>query len=206
MLYEYLLERYQPYEVIIASNIDLDICGNTLRPMLKELCDQGKLCHYDTGIYYLPGKTKLKGLVPIAPSIAAKCKYIEYHGNIEGYFSGYTFANQIGLSTQVPFRQEIVTNASSAKVREVEIKGQRFLLRKPRAKVTKENYKVLRFLDLLLDIEKYIDEFTQELLSRLLKLAKEEGITKQLIDQYICLYPDRIFKNLYLTGVVYAIT
>ena len=32
----------------------------SLRPKLKGLVDAGKLCRYDAGIYYLPGKSKLK--------------------------------------------------------------------------------------------------------------------------------------------------
>lgn len=37
------------------------------------------------------------------------------NGKIEGYYSGYTFANQLGLTTQVPFNIEIVSNSASAK-------------------------------------------------------------------------------------------
>ena len=33
----------------------------------------------------------------------------------------------------------------------------------------------------------------------------DEKITKELIDTYISLYPTRVYKNLYETGVVYAI-
>ena len=205
MLYDYLIENYKAYEPIFTSDIDLDIPGNSLRPMLKDLVDSGKLCRYDAGVYYLPGDMKLKGLVPISVSTVARCKYVNQKGKVRGYYAGYTFANQIGLSLQVPFVQEIVSNEASAKVREIEIKGQRFLLRKPRAVITEENYKVLQFLDFLVDFDKYLDGSVENVPTRLIQIIKDENITKNIIDTYISLYPTKVYKNMYETGVVYAI-
>lgn len=206
MLYEYLVENYKPYEPILAADIDIGINGNSLRPKLKELCDTGKLCRYEAGIYYLPGKVNLKGLTPVSASTVARCKYVSQKGKVKGYYSGYTFANQIGLSLQVPYVQEIVTNETSAKVREIDIGGQKFLIRKPKAFITEENCFVLQFLDFLSDIDKYIDGTAADVLSKLKKLIKEKKITKELVDKYIKLYPTKVYKNLYMTGVVYAIT
>ena len=206
MLYGYLIENFKPYEPIFTEDIDIDMVGNTLRPKLKELCDSGKLCRYEAGVYYLPGKMKLKGLTPISASVVARSKFINRRGKVRGYYSGYTFANQIGLSLQVPYVQEIVTNEASAKVREIDIKGQKFIIRKPRAEVTEENVYTLQFLDFLSDIDKYLDGSSENILDKLEKLIKDEKITKELIDTYISLYPTKVYKNLYETGVVYAIT
>lgn len=205
MLYGYLIENFKPYEPIFTADIDIDMVGNSLRPKLKELCDSGKLCRYEAGIYYLPGKMKLKGLTPISASVVARSKFINRRGKVRGYYSGYTFANQIGLSLQVPYVQEIVTNEASAKVREIDIKGQKFIIRKPKAEVTEENVYTLQFLDFLSDIDKYLDGSSDNILDKLEKLIKDENITKELIDKYISLYPTRVYKNLYETGVVYAI-
>ena len=206
MLYGYLIENFKPYEPIFTADIDIDMVGNSLRPRLKELCDSGKLCRYEAGVYYLPGKLKLKGLTPISASAVARSKFINRRGKVRGYYSGYTFANQIGLSLQVPYVQEIVTNEASAKVREIDIKGQKFIIRKPKAEVTEENVYTLQFLDFLSYIDKYLDGSSDNILDKLEKLIKDENITKELIDKYISLYPTRVYKNLYETGVVYAIT
>ncbi len=206
MLYGYLIENFKPYEPIFTEDIDIDMVGNTLRPKLKELCDSGKLCRYEAGVYYLPGKMKLKGLTPISASAVARSRYVNRRGKVRGYYSGYTFANQIGLSLQVPYVQEIVTNEASAKVREIDIKGQKFIIRKPKAEVTEENVYTLQFLDFLSDIDKYLDGSSENILDKLEKLIKDEKITKELIDTYISLYPMKVYKNLYETGVVYAIT
>ncbi|SCW69400.1 DUF6088 family protein [Eubacterium ruminantium] len=205
MLYDYLIENYKAYEPIFTSDIDLGIPGNSLRPKLKGLVDAGKLCRYDAGIYYLPGKSKLKGLVPISASTVARCKYVSQRGKVRGYYAGFTFANQMGLSLQVPYVQEIVSNEASAKVREIEIKGQKFLLRKPRTVITEENYRVLQFLDFLVDFDKYMDGSVEDIPARLVQIIKDENITKKVIDAYISLYPTKVYKNLYETGVVYAI-
>ena len=206
MLYEYLIENFKPNEPIFTADIDIDMVGNSLRPKLKELCDSGKLCRYEAGVYYLPGKMKLKGLTPISASAVARSRYVNRRGKVRGYYSGYTFANQIGLSLQVPYVQEIVTNEASAKVREIDIKGQKFIIRKPKAEVTEENVYTLQFLDFLSDIDKYLDGSSENILDKLEKLIKDEKITKELIDTYISLYPTKVYKNLYETGVVYAIT
>jgi len=205
MLYGYLIENFKPYEPIFTADIDIDMVGNSLRPKLKELCDSGKLCRYEAGVYYLPGKMKLKGLTPISASVVARSKFINRRGKVRGYYSGYTFANQIGLSLQVPYVQEIVTNEASAKVREIDIKGQKFIIRKPKAEVTEENVYTLQFLDFLSDIDKYLDGSSENILDKLEKLIRDEKITKELIDTYINLYPTKVYKNLYETGVVYAI-
>ena len=206
MLYGYLIENFKPYEPIFTEDIDIDMVGNSLRPKLKELCDSGKLCRYEAGVYYLPGKMKLKGLTPISASAVARSRYVNRRGKVRGYYSGYTFANQIGLSLQVPYVQEIVTNEASAKVREIDIKGQKFIIRKPKAEVTEENVYTLQFLDFLSDIDKYLDGSSENIFDKLEKLIKDEKITKELIDTYISLYPTKVYKNLYETGVVYAIT
>jgi hypothetical protein len=206
MLYGYLIENFKPYEPIFTADIDIDMVGNSLRPKLKELCDSGKLCRYEAGVYYLPGKMKLKGLTPISASAVARSRYVNRRGKVRGYYSGYTFANQIGLSLQVPYVQEIVTNEASAKVREIDIKGQKFIILKPKAEVTEENVYTLQFLDFLSDIDKYLDGSSENILDKLEKLIKDEKITKELIDTYISLYPTKVYKNLYETGVVYAIT
>ena len=48
-------------------------------------------------------------------------KYVSRGGKVDGFYSGNTFANQLGISTQVPNKVEIVSNNMAAKVREVPI-------------------------------------------------------------------------------------
>ncbi len=197
MLYEYLLEHYKKNEPIFVSDIELPMTDTNLRQSFMVLCDAGKIKRYDTGVYYIPAPSRLKGGTTIAPGTVARYKYIMRNGKIEGYYSGFTFANQMGVTTQVPYKIEIVTNGTSSNTREVDIKGQKVVLRKPKVFITEENYKVLQFLDLLKDIDIYADEKTSDVSEQLAAYVKAEHITQADIDKYIRLYPDKVYRNLY---------
>lgn len=204
MLYEYLLKNYKPNEPIFTADIDLDINGNTLRPQFKQLCDQGLLKRFDNGIFFIPSQSRLKGGASIDAGTVARYKYILRRGQIVGYYSGFTFANQAGLTTQVPVTIEIVSNEASAKVRDVDIKGQTIRLRKPKTTVTKENARVLQFLDLLCDIDRLSDEDGVNVSKRLKEIIEIENIKKADIDSFISLYPLKVYKNFYDYGLYEA--
>jgi hypothetical protein len=197
MLYEYLKETYQTNEPIFLSDVDLPVSSTNLRQMFKILCDSGKIKRYDNGIYYIPTSSLLKGGTSISPDTVVRYRYIARNGRIDGYYSGFTFANQLGLTVQVPYTIEIVTNNTSSKVREINLKGQRVLLRKPKAPVTDKNCHVLQLLDLLKDLELYADEKNEETTKRILNYIQKEKISQESVDEYISLYPDKIYRNFY---------
>lgn len=151
MLLEYLQKNYKVNEPIFVSDIDLPVTDTNLRQMFKVLCDSGQIYRYETGIYYMKGNTRLKGGVSLSASKVARYKYIARKDQVNGYYSGYTFTNLLGLTTQVPYTIEIVSNGASAKCREVSVKNQKIMLRRPRTQINKENVDVLQLLDLLKD-------------------------------------------------------
>ena len=177
MLYEYLCSNYKPNEPIFVADVSLPVSNVNLRQMFKILCDSGKIRRFDTGVYYIPKESRLKGGVPLGADTVARYKYISRNGRVDGYYSGYTFANQLGVTTQVPYMVEIVSNNASARVREVNLHGRRVLLRKARVLVTKENDKILS--------------------DRIRKYVVDVQIKKTEIDCYIKQYPDRIYRYIY---------
>lgn len=197
MLYEYLRENYRLNEPIFLSDIDLPVSNTNLRQMFKVLCDSGKIKKFDSGIYYIPAVSRLKGGASIAPGVVMQHRYIARNGKTNGYYSGFTFANQLGLTVQVPYTLEIVTNNTSYKSKEINLKGQHAVLRKPRATVTDENCYVLQFLDLLKDIDLYVDEKNEKIVERIIDYIRKENITQESIDEYISLYPTKIYRNFY---------
>ena len=197
MLLEYLKKNYSINEPIFVSDIELPVTDTNLRQMFKVLCDKGLIARYDTGIYYLKGVSRLKGSVGVSASEVARYKYICRNNQVTGYYSGYTFANQLGLSTQVPFTLEIVSNQASAKCREVSVKNQKIILRRPRVQVTKENCCILQLLDLLKDCEQYVDEDMEFATKRIYQYIKENGIKQKDVDRYLRFYPERIYKYIY---------
>ena len=134
----------------------------------------------------------------------AKYKYISRNNRVDGYYSGYTFANQLGLTIQVPYTIEIVSNHASAKCREVNVKNQKILLRKPRTEITNENYTVLQLLDLLKNLEQYVDDDMFAAADRICAYVRECGIRRTEEDEYIVLFPDRVYKYIYKTRLYNA--
>lgn len=201
MLYEYLLANYKANEPIFVSDIDLPVSDVNLRQMFKTICDAGKIKRFDTGIYYIPKASILKGGVPLAADEVAVAKYIIRKGKVDGFYSGYTFANQLGISTQVPYIKEIVSNNASTRVKEVNVRNKKIILRRARTEITNENYVVLQLLELLKDLEQYYDISFENVCERLKKYVKTENIKKADVDKYIGNFPDKIYKNIYRTGL-----
>ena len=201
MLYEYLLANYKANEPIFVSDIDLPVSDVNLRQMFKTICDAGKIKRFDTGIYYIPKASILKGGVPLAADEVAVAKYIIRKGKVDGFYSGYTFANQLGISTQVPYIKEIVSNNASTRVKEVNVRNKKIILRRARTEITNESYVVLQLLELLKDLEQYYDISFENVCERLKKYVKTENIKKADVDKYIGDFPDKIYKNIYRTGL-----
>lgn len=197
MLLEYLQKNYKVNEPIFVSDIDLPVTGTNLRQMFKVLCDSGQIYRYETGIYYMKGNTRLNGGVSLSASKVARYKYIARKDQVNGYYSGYTFANLLGLTTQVPYTIEIVSNCASAKCREVSVKNQKIMLRRPRTQINKENVDVLQLLDLLKDFEQYVDEDMVAATYIISSYIKKIGMKRSDVDEYITLFPDRVYKYIY---------
>lgn len=198
MLYEYLSEKYKVAEPIFFSDVEVSgMTRSALNQQLKKLCGEHKLEKYGNGIYYIPKKSRLKSNISLSAEVVAKYKYIAKDGKIEGFYSGNTFANQLGISVQVPNKIEIVSNKMSAKVREVQIGKRVFIVRKPIVPITKENVYILQLLDLLKNIDAYVDENYDNAREKVKEFVKTHNITKKDIDLYIRKYPMDIFKNYY---------
>jgi hypothetical protein len=198
MLYEYLLGTYKPGEPIFISDVSLPgVSGASVRQSFKTLADCGDIVRYETGVYYLPSGPRGKEAVKISPSIVAKCKYISRNGQVFGFYSGSAFANLAGVNARVPFIKEITTNFSGGKYREIQIKGQRFILRKPKAKIDASNASTLQFLDLLRNLGTVADLSGDALRNRLINCIMEADIKKDELDEYIHLYPDAVYRAIY---------
>lgn len=205
MLYEYLKENYSIGEPIFAS--DIEITGMTeenLRYHLKKLTDSDIICRFEPGIYYFP-KTNIFGeRISLSIDTVAVHKYIMRRGKRIGYYAGYTLANRLGLSTQVPFTEEITSNFAPALVRQLTIQNRKYIIRRPLVEVNEKNVNVLQFLDCLKDIDKYAEAELDVCGQILTKYAKEHQITKAMIDEFIVNYPMKIYKSIYETGVKYV--
>ena len=198
MLYNYLRQQYKEAEPIFFGDIQFDhISKPALNQMFKQLCDKDLLIKYDTGIYFIPKKSRLSGNIGPNADIVAQYKYIKRHGLISGYYSGNTLANKMGISSQVPRITEITSNHMAARVREIELGSRKFIIRHPVVPVNNENAAVLQLLDLLKSLDIYNDGSYQDAAVRFYDYIRMNQIKKSDVDQYIREFPVSVFKNYY---------
>lgn len=203
-LYQYLTENYKENEPFFLSDIQIEgITGNNIRQQLKKLTDAEKVKRFDKGIYYLPKKSIFKsGSKPTLEKVL-EYKYMRDNGRRCGYFSGLLFFNQMGLTTQVPMQYEIVSNKATNEYRETSLAKSRIIIRKPKVPVTEKNYMALQFLDMLKDVDAYSEVSGTALQKRLYQYMLDAGLAISDLESYFSYYPDKLYKNLIKTRVIY---
>jgi len=207
MVYSYLKNQYKDGEPIFLSDIQIDgMSDENLRYHLKNLTDKGVINRFDSGVYYFPQKDILNKNVKLSSDTVVLYKYIKRNGITIGFYSGFTLANRFGISTQVPYKEEITSNNAPAVVREISIGKRDYIIRRPVVPITTENMYVLQLLDCLKDIEKTSEIDIKECGKILIEYVKRHHITKEMIDKYISNYPLKVFKSIYDTEVTYALT
>ena len=132
----------------------------------------------------------------LAPDTVARYKYISRMGRIMGYYAGHTLANKLGISMQVPVKEEITSNNMAAIVREVSVGDRVYIVRKAPVEVNRDNHIVLQLLELLKDIEEYSDD-EQAARQQIVDYIGRFQITREAVDQYIIYFPLKVYKSIY---------
>lgn len=203
-LYEYLLDNYKENEPIFLADLQVDGMTRTnVRQQIKKLTDTGKVKRFDNGIYFLPKKTIFKSGSQLAPEKVLECKYLRDKDERCGYVSGLMFFNQMGLTTQVPMMYEVVSNKATNDYRETSLAKSRVIVRKPKVPVTEKNYKELQFLDMLKDVDVYSEVTGKPLQDRLYRYMDDANLSISEMEPYFAYYPDKLYKNLVETRVIY---
>ncbi len=194
MLYNYIKEHYKEAEPIFLSDLlRTNIAESDLNQQLKELCEKGLLQQYDEEVYFIPKKNVLNSTIGPNADMVARYRFISKGDNVDGFYAGNTFANQIGISMQVPYVIEIVSNNVSDDG-EVLIGNRRFDVRKPVVPITKENVRVLQMLELLVNLDAYLDYTYKEAREKFAEYISIYGITKNDVELYINEYPESTLK------------
>lgn len=197
MLLEFLKSKFGPGKPIFTEDAEsLGLSAGNLRQQFKKLVDAGELSRFEPGVYFLPDCNHEH--YPISSNMVAEYKYITNGDDIYGYYSGYTFANQLGLCLQVPYKEEIVTNNTTAIAREVKVGEIPFYIRRAKVAVTKENRNVLQLLDLLKDVEKYTDYCCEDEAPDIIRRhILRNKILRADVDKYIENFPLKTYKYIY---------
>ncbi len=206
-VYDYLKTNYKPDEPIFLSDVNIpETKPVSIRQHFKKLMEDGRLMRFDTGIYYLPKKSIFRSGSTLSADEVIRKKYLIDEGRRCGYLSGIMFANQLGLTTQVPAMYEIYTNKATTDYRETQLANLRVILRKPYFEIDEENAPILQFLDLLKEIVDISEVEGDELTERLLRYMKKKGINFEGIKQFLPYYPDKIYKNMYEVGLLNGVS
>ena len=202
--FDYLVKIYGYNEVIISNKISFNNYSVPwIKKSLSKLCDEGKIVRFEKGVYYIPTDTLL-GKSKLDPKKVVVKKYINDGSGEIGYFSGMTFINMLGLSTQMTNTLEIYTNNESSRVREVPVGSQKVLLRRSRTEINSENAATMSFLELMnfTDAAFYDDE-KKKIVA---KFIKESAITRKSISKYSPYFPDKAMRTLIESEVIYDVT
>ena len=207
MLYNFLLDKFGCDEPIFLS--ELSYRGKTagaLRQIMAKLVADGQLCRFDQGIYYIPEIGLFK------PGRALSCEKVierKYLFDEEkkrcGYTGGQNFANQFGITTQVPLTITVVSNKATTKERRFKLGGREILLRQPRCKIDERNFRILQLLDLISDIDRYSEITIEDGRKRMTKYMQQLPVQFGKMEQYFSYYPVKIFKNMYEMGLLRGI-
>ena len=207
MLYAYLQENYALNEPIIVSDINIPgMTKNTIRQQIKRLTDNGKLNRFATGIYYMPAPSMFKsGSAPSLTQVIAR-KYMQTGQEVFGYLTGVAFANRVGITTQVPAGYEIVTNRATTEYKKTKLGRSSVVLRKPRTPVNASNVKALQFLDMMKEVDLLSECTNDELAQRIRDYMCRSSLSFKELQPYMSLYPDKLYRNMYETGLLNGIS
>ena len=204
MLVERLKDRYGLNEPILTNEI-MAAFPEYSRPrvfqMIQEAEKSEQIIRYDTGVYYLPKQTEFGRSVISVNQVVDK-KYIENNGEIFGIYGRLVIELNFLLSYQVPNTIEVITNNETRRVREIEIRNRRVILRRSRCPITNDNYKAYTIMELFsnIDLRQYREDTTAR--NEILRYLQIERITRQDLFALAPVFPARTMKNLAESGLL----
>ena len=162
--------------------------------IINEMEKTNELVRYTKGVYFIPKKTFF-GISTITADSVVEKRYLKELNNVYGIYSGLKLLNLFSITTQVPNVVEIVTNNETMRCREIEVNGRKFILRKSRFEIDKNNADMYMLLQVFndLDAKTKLDDFAQR---RLTSFIKEKGINLSKLLNLAMKFPAKTMKNL----------
>ena len=204
MLKTYLMENYGYSEPIFLNDLSIEgLSENAVRQSVKRLVAGGFLERYDNGIYYIPKHGGLLGKSYLDPSMVIIRKYVENQSDKYGYITGLSFANQLGLTTQMPAVIEIVTNRESTNGRMLMVGNQKVRVKKSSISVSEDNAELLQLLDVIGQAEKYTELTIEETIDILITYIRKKKFTKGQLSDVSSALTGATAKKMIEWGVIY---
>lgn len=177
-----------------------------IKQELYRACKRGDILRKTDGIYFFRSDKEFGSGITVDRIFESKYIYdssyaFEDNLCIQGYYSGLTFLNQIGISTQVPAIIEITTNNTSCNKRTVNINGRTAIIRKSKTDVDFRNWEILQFLDMFHFLNMEEVKANEQLL---INYINQKSFLRCDLDKYIGLYSFSTVEKLNQGGIIDA--
>lgn len=204
MFIERLSEKFNINEPIFTEEI-IGLFPEYSRAQVFRYIGKAKknkeIVQFAKGVYYIPNITFWGDLSSITADSVIEKKYLRNADQTYGIFGGVKLLNNFSVTTQMAAVIEVVTNNETTRCREIEINGRRFILRKSRCEINKNNYAAYTILQLFNDFTEQ-DKLDESSRRRLFEYIKNRKVTqKQLLDLSMQ-FPARTTKKLIGSGVI----
>ena len=204
MLKDYLMENYGYNEPIFINDLFIEgISENAVRQSVERLAASGFLERYDSGIYYIPKRGGILGKSYLDPNIVIMRKYVQNKSDKYGYVTGLSFANELGLTTQMPAIIEVVTNREATNGRMVMVGNQKVRVKKSSVTISESNAELLQLLDAIGQAEKYTELTIKETIEKLIVYMRKKRFTQKQLSEVSYILTGTTAKKLIEWGMIY---
>lgn len=204
MFIERLSEKFNNNEPIFTEEI-LGLFREYSRAQVFRYIDKAKerkeIVQFKKGVYYIPNVTFWGDLSTITVDAVIEKKYLRNAEQTYGVFGGIKLLNNFSVTTQMPAVIEVVTNNETTRCREIAVNGRRFILRKSRCEINKNNYAAYTVLQLFNDFTEQ-DRLDEASRRRLLEYIKSRKVTQKQLLELSMQFPARATKKLIGSGVL----
>lgn len=203
MFSERIRNNFDFNEPIFTEEL-LRLFSDYSRPQVFRMINAAKtrsdIIQYAKGVYYIPQKTRVGNSTITADDVIRK-RYL-YNGNdVYGLYSGIKLLNAFSVTTQMAGVVEVVTNNESAKYREIQINNRRFILRKSRCPINKENAAAYTIMELFSEM-KNDDTLDESAIQKLKSFIAKEGVLPSQLFSMAQEFPARAAKMMIRSGII----
>ena len=163
------VDDFQPDYVFTYQDLNLPTeRSESVIKMLNRLVSEGVIAKISKGRFYKPKRSIFGALKPKQEEIVKDL--LEKDGKVNGYITGYSVFNRLGLTTQVPNVIQIGTNVRKNK-KQRGVFTIRFVLQSN--PITKENIPLLQLLDAIRFIKEIPDTTVSLSCKRFIAIIQE---------------------------------
>ena len=130
-------------------------------------------------------------------------KYVQNKSDKYGYVTGLSFANELGLTIQMPAIIEVVTNREATNGRMVMVGNQKVRVKKSSVPISESNAELLQLLDAIGQAEKYTELTIKETIEKLIVYMRKKRFTQKQLSEVSYILTGTTAKKLIEWEMIY---